>query len=160
MGLLQDEDSEFDLDLELEREPVEEEADEARQVPSIKRVMIKTCPYFSVFYGNSVTTITLDCGAEADLIRYDVCLSLGILIRKFSQVTTQADGKTPLNVVGEVDVTFTRGKHEFVFIGLVVTNLDVEILGSVQFMDRNDVIQDVLRNKSFFPTIPSSFTKQ
>ena len=101
--------------------------------------MIKTCPYFSVYYGNSVTTITLDCGAEADLIRYDVCLSLGILIRKFSQVTTQADGKTPLNVVGEVDVTFTRGKHKFVFIGLVVTNLDVEILGSVPFMDRNDV---------------------
>ena len=41
--------------------------------------------------------------------------------------------------MGEVNVTFTRGKHEFVFIGLVVTNLDVEILGSVPFMDRNDV---------------------
>ena len=101
--------------------------------------MIKTCPCFNVYYGNSVTTITLDCGAEADLIRYDVCLSLGIPICKFSQATTQADGKTPLNVVGEVNVTFTRGKHEFVFIGLVVTNLGVEILGSVPFMDRNDV---------------------
>ena len=82
MGLLQGEESDFDIDLELEKEPIDGESDENKHVPSIRRVMIKSCPYFDVYYGNAVTTITLDCGAVADLIRYDVCLSLGIPICK------------------------------------------------------------------------------
>ena len=47
-----------------------------------------------------------------------------IPIRKLSQTTTKADDKTPSSVV--VNATFTRGKHELVFIGLVLTNLDIE----------------------------------
>ena len=41
MGLLQGEESDFDIDLELEKEPIDGESDENKHVPSIRRVMIK-----------------------------------------------------------------------------------------------------------------------
>ena len=54
----------------------------------------------------------------------------------------QADGKTPLDIVGEVHETFTRSKVTFVFNGLVASNLDVEILGGAPFQKTNGIMTD------------------
>ena len=42
-------------------------------------------------------------------------------------------------VVGETTLTFTRDRHSFVFKGLVVRDLDEEILAGIPFMKCNDV---------------------
>ena len=46
---------------------------------------------------------------------------------------------SPLNVVGETRLTFTREGHEFTFEGLIVTNLDVDALAGTPFMEENNI---------------------
>ena len=42
-------------------------------------------------------------------------------------------------MIGETRLTFTRGSHELFFEGLVVENLDTEILAGIPFMEKNYV---------------------
>ena len=53
-------------------------------------------------------TITLDTGAETSMIKASVARSLDITIDKSSQQALQADGVTPLTVVGETHVNLSR----------------------------------------------------
>ena len=130
MGAVNDED-EYDSGEEEDDYDEYEGYDERGQPPRIRRstgiirrVGLKTSPTMNVFYGSSATTITMDCGAEADLIRKDTALAIGARIRKSTQETTQADGVSPLKVVGEVHLVFTRGDHKFKLSALVVEQLD------------------------------------
>lgn len=56
-----------------------------------------------------------------------------------SQSAHQADGSSPMKVVGETRLTFNRGANKFQFEGLVVENLDVDILAGTPFMSSNDI---------------------
>ena len=51
----------------------------------------------------------------------------------------QADGVTPLEVIGEVHCTLTRGKHNFTLDALVVKQLDVDVLAGNSFFLSNDI---------------------
>jgi len=115
-----------------------------------RRVMIKTCPSMNVHFDAGGTTITLDSGAETDLIRYDVAVSLGLKIGKSVHGCTLADKKTPLNVVGEVHTSFSRDNRSLTFSGLVVKELDVEVLGGIPFMTRNDIYPRPAKNLIMF----------
>lgn len=72
-----------------------------------------------------------------------ICLStvqkLQVEIYKGAQSAHQADGSSPLKVIGETKLSFTRGQHLFQFEGLVVENLDVEVLAGTPFMEANDI---------------------
>jgi len=105
---------------------------------SIGMVMIKTSPYIDLFHKSKAIRVTLDSGAEGDMIRKDVAISLGANIRKTSHRANHAKGG-PLTVSGEVSLTFARDGREFHFSGLVVDELDADILGGVPFQDRNDI---------------------
>lgn len=56
-----------------------------------------------------------------------------------SQPARQADGSSPLKVLGETRLHFTRDEHELYFEGLVVENLDTEVLAGIPFMEMNDI---------------------
>lgn len=56
-----------------------------------------------------------------------------------SQSIHQADGSSPLHVVGETCLSFTREDRIFTFEGLVVENLDVDVLAGTPFMESNDI---------------------
>ena len=45
-------------------------------------------------------------------------------ICKSAQSAHQADGSSPVKVISETKLSFTRGQHVFQFEGLVVENLD------------------------------------
>ena len=81
----------------------------------------------------------MDTGAETNLIRESTARAIECPIFPSSQVAFQADGKTPLNVKGETHVTLTRDDLEFSFSGLIIDDLDVDILAGVPFMEENDV---------------------
>ena len=84
-GILGEQDE--DEDLYAEDEAGEEEEDyQPSAPPIIRKVMIKTCPYMNVFHRSSTTRLTLDSGAEADLIRRDVAVALGAKIMKTNQL--------------------------------------------------------------------------
>ena len=76
--------------------------------------------------------ITLDTGAETSMIKESVARSLDITIDKFSQQALQADGVTPLTVLGEAQI------NSLTFDALVVV-LDVDILAGTPFLIARNV---------------------
>ena len=73
------------------------------------------------------------------MIRASAARDLGMSIKESSQSASQADGTSPLNVIGEVRIKLVRGSNEFFFEGLVVEKLDVDVLAGIPFMELNDV---------------------
>ena len=64
---------------------------------------------------------------------------LGCRVTPSSQSVHQADGSSPLHVVGETRLSFTCEDRIFTFEGLVVENLDVDVLAGTPFMETNDI---------------------
>ena len=91
------------------------------------RVQIRQSPYMDTFHDHHAVRVTIDSGATGNMIRETTAKRLGVTIRKSSQSAHQADGSSPLVVVGETSFSLTRNGCEFHFEGLVVASLDVEI---------------------------------
>ena len=83
--------------------------------------------------------ITLDTGSTSNLIRESVVKRYSIQMQPATQCASQADGKTKLNTVGEVHFTVNRDGRSFQFDGLVVRDLNDDIIGGMSFMKDNDI---------------------
>ena len=79
-------------------------------------------------------------------MKAEVARNLNLPITKTCRKAFQADGTTPLSVIGEVKTVFTRDEHHLPFRGLVVKDLEVDILGGTPFLRENDVYSRVSRN--------------
>ncbi|CAC5386067.1 unnamed protein product [Mytilus coruscus] len=99
------------------------------------RVKIQQSPLIEVYYGHNPTRLTTDSGATGNMIRASAATKLNAKITSSSQSANQADGSSPLTVVGETRLTFTRDKHQLYFEGLVVEKLDSDILAGIPFME-------------------------
>ncbi|CAC5408989.1 unnamed protein product [Mytilus coruscus] len=64
---------------------------------------------------------------------------IGVTIKKSNHSDLQADGVTPLNIVGECHFTLSRDGIELQLEALVVNDLDVDILAGIPFMSSNDI---------------------
>ena len=84
-------------------------------------------------------TIKLDTGAETSMINASVARSLHIIIDKSSQQALQADGVTPLTVLGEAQINLSRANKSLTFDALVVVYLDVDILAGTPFLIARNV---------------------
>ena len=73
------------------------------------------------------------------MIRLSTVQKLKVEICKSAQSAHQADGSSPLQVIGEIKLSFTRGQNVFQFEGLVVENVDVEVLAGTPSMKANDI---------------------
>ena len=109
--------------------------------PSVttSRVQIRQSPYIDVYYGHIPMRLTIDSGATGNMIRASAAYQLNAKIVESSQSAHQADGSSPLTVVGETRLTFCRDNNKLYFEGLVVENLDSDILAGIPFMERNDI---------------------
>ncbi|KAJ8344559.1 hypothetical protein SKAU_G00318880 [Synaphobranchus kaupii] len=103
------------------------------------RVQTRQSPYVDVFHGHHAVRITLDSGATGNMIRHSTATRLGSQILSSAQSVHQADGSSQLQVVGETRISFTRGDRVFQFDGLIVVDLDVDVLAGTPFMEANDV---------------------
>ena len=90
-------------------------------------------------YNGKKVCITIDSGATSNMIKAEFVHHLGISVVPSTQLASQADGRTPLTVIGEVHTQFTLGHHVFIFDALVIEELDVDILGGMSFMSVNDI---------------------
>jgi hypothetical protein len=106
---------------------------------STLRVQVRQSPHMTAFYGHQVANITIDSGATGNMIRLSSAKALGVNIQRSTQSARQADGMSPLSVAGETRFSVTREDHRFYFEGLVVENLDVDILAGIPFMEENDI---------------------
>ena len=108
-------------------------------IPVTHRVEVVPSPYLDVFFKRNPVRLTFDCGATGNMISLDCATSLGAKIQRNTQSAFQADGKSALNVVGETRLVFKRDNHTFVFEGLVIKSLDVDVLAATPFMTHNDI---------------------
>lgn len=92
-----------------------------------------------VFYSHYPVRITIDSGATGNMVRSALVQRLASCVTPSSQLVHKADGSSPLNVVGKTRLTPTCEVHEFTSEGLVVTNLDVNVLAGTPFMEADDV---------------------
>ena len=83
--------------------------------------------------------LTLDTGATSNMVRASSAKLYGFPITPASQMACQADGVTPMDGIGEVHCSLTRGQRTFELDALVVRQLDVDILAGNPFMVRNDI---------------------
>ena len=103
------------------------------------RVQTRQSPYMDVFHGHHVIRVTTDSGATGNMIRHSTVKRLGSQIVSSAQSVHQADGSSQLKVVGETRISFSRDNRVFSFEGLVVENLDVDVLAGTPFMEANDI---------------------
>ena len=92
-----------------------------------------------MFNNHHAVKITVDTGAVINIVREAVVIALKGKIVKAVQGASQADGKSPLEIVGETTLKFTQNNLEFVLHGLVARNVDDDILAGMPFMDDNDL---------------------
>ena len=104
-----------------------------------RRVSVKQSPVMKAYYDNHVLCITLDSGAEVNMIHASTATLLGIDIQKTNQKVLQADGSTPLEIVGETCFDVIREDLTLHIEALVVKDLDVDCLAGIPFMSTNDV---------------------
>ena len=86
------------------------------------RVNTKQSPFFKAFYLHNPLRLTLDSGAETNMIR-----------------ETVADGLTPLKVIGETHLVLSRGGTNLHLDALGVEDLDVEVLAGTPLLVSNDI---------------------
>ena len=99
------------------------------------RVQTRQSPYMDVFHGHRVVRITIESGATGNMILHSTTKHLVCPIISSAQSVQQADGFSQLQVVGEIRTSFTRDNTDFTFEGLVVEDLDVEVLAGTPFTE-------------------------
>ena len=92
-----------------------------------------------VLLGHHVVRLTIDSGATENVVRHSTAQRLRAPITFTSQSVYQADGFSPLQFIGETRLRFLRDSREFVFEGLIVENLDVDVLAGTPVMEVNDI---------------------
>ena len=105
------------------------------------RVSIVQSPGLNTFYHDHDHSVqlTLDTGAISNMIRASSAKMYGFPVTPASQLARQADGVTPMDVIGEVHCSQPREQLTFKLGALVVRQLDVDILAGNPFMVRNDI---------------------
>ena len=93
-------------------------------------VSTKQSPHFKAFSGHHSLAIALDTGAETS-IKTSVAKSIGAVINKSNQTTLQADGITPLHIIGETRLSLSRGNKTLMLEALMVNDFDVEVLAGI-----------------------------
>ena len=73
------------------------------------------------------------------MVRASSAAAYGFPVTPASQMARQADGVTPMDVVGEVHCSLIRGSSTFGLDALVVRQLDVDILAGNPFLAKNDI---------------------
>lgn len=95
-------------------------------------------PFLNVYYKHHPIKLTIDTGAATNMVIAALAKSIGLHLASASQLAHQADGITPLEVIGEVHCDLTN-LHTFNLNVLVVKHLDVEILAGNPFLETNDI---------------------
>ena len=98
-----------------------------------------------------VAQLSLDSGCEGDCVHEDECKRLEIKIEPLDSTDTQptqADGYSPLNVVGKAKFDCVRDNITLHFDGYVVRNLQAPILCGGSFLSRNKITQELHNHSS------------
>ena len=105
----------------------------------INQVNIDASPVLELQRDDVRCDVTLDTGATCNLIKEKKARDIRAKITPTSQKVRMADGTSPLDVVGETEITLFRNNKPYVLSAIVCRNTDTEILAGMPFMKTNDV---------------------
>lgn len=111
----------------------QQQAAVSRRVDIVKSLLLPT------EVNGKTSNMTLDSGAEANIMAEEECHRLKIKIYPSTQKATQVDGITPLKVVGEVHFEARIKHHILKFSGLVVRGMGSAVLPGMPFLQQNDM---------------------
>ena len=110
-------------------------------------IPVRKIQNIAVYINGKVALLRIDSGCEGDCMREDECVRLDIPIKPLddsdTRVPTQADGVSPLNIVGKVKFTAERDNLSFDYEGYVCNSLHAAILCGGAFMERNSIVQEL-----------------
>ncbi len=106
---------------------------------AVRRVKVIQSPVLHSYYGHHHVKLTLDTGATTNMVHADFARRVNLPISPASQLARQADGITPLKVLGEVHCELSRDGDTFILDALVVDKLDVDVLAGTPFLTSNDI---------------------
>ena len=93
-------------DFDYEYSDQQHAADEVEPIeqPQVQRIDVRQSPYIDAFCGHHMVRVTIDSGATSNMIRQSTAVRLGCDIKKSSQSAHQADGSSPLIIIGETSI--------------------------------------------------------
>ena len=80
-----------------------------------RRVETKQSPYLHVFSSHHALKTTLDSGAEINLIKQSIAHQIAAPVLPTTQIAYQANGVTPMDIVGETHLEFSRDDKSLSF---------------------------------------------
>jgi hypothetical protein len=79
-----------------------------------QRVQVRHSPFIDAFYLEHPVKIIINTGAENNMVRASWAKQVGATIKPSTQHTYQANGRTPLTVVGETRMLLSHDDIEFI----------------------------------------------
>lgn len=73
------------------------------------------------------------------MVKASVALHIEVVIKQSNQSALQADGITPLSIVGDTHIILNRDDTDLKLEVLVVNDLDVGILARIPYISVNDI---------------------
>lgn len=116
-----------------------ESGNEKDNMSTTQRIQVEQSTYIDVFHNHQPIRVTLDSVATGNMIQRSAAVLLGAEIIKTKWSASQADSLSRLKVIGETNLYIEREEHKFKFDGLVVKDLDVDVLGGMPFMKCYDI---------------------
>ena len=116
--------------------------------PTINIIPTRPIQKFTFLCKNRQAVLAVDSGCEADCMTETEAkrLKLKILpLEQHDRTPNQADGVTPLNVIGAAIATFYRNDIQTHWHGYVVKHLSQPILCGLPFIETNNITQNISR---------------
>ena len=126
--------------------PAQSRAVTAGTSPKINLVSVYESPILACSCNETTIYIVLDSGATCSLVSLSKARQLGLTISKTYHKAVQVDGRSPLQVVGEVHTQFYRGSLTLAFSGLVIAEMATDIIGGTNFIIENDISYRMSKN--------------
>ena len=105
----------------------------------INQVVLSASPVLTLNHENEEVDVVADSGATCSVVGKQKAKELNCKIRPTRQTARMADGKASLNIIGETDLIFHKGKKTYHMTALVASDTDIGILGGIPFMRDNDI---------------------
>ena len=107
-------------------------------IPAFSRVLCMSSPHFYCYHRNTPCKVTLDSGAESNIVSLNFVKLNNIKMASASQHARQLD-KSRVKICGEIDINLSFGSALLKLSALVVESMDSDILAGVPFCMTNNI---------------------
>ena len=109
---------------------------------------MKPSPYINLFYKHHPIHVTLDTGAETNMIKESTAIAIGAKSQHSSQLAFQADGTSELIVKGETEIELSRDGKTYKLKALIIDNIDLTSLAEYRLWTTMILLSALLNMRS------------